>query len=184
MPALPLPPDPGVIYGRAAEVEQLTSRLDTPIDGAQALLLTGAGGTGKTYLLQEMQRALERRGAPFLPLYDFYHIDNFKPGAIEQAIAALDPPVFEPYHQQTRKLEASRQSGAQFEVEHRKLRASFVDCFNAYANTERERGRSVVLLFDSAEQAVDLSDRAAERLPGAASTGCAKRCPSLRTPWP
>lgn len=176
MAVMPLSPDPGQLYGRDQHIDYLRTLITQPIDTIQAVLLVGDGGTGKTYLVEDLIKALHIRQIRFLPIYDFYHIDNFKASAIEAAIirslerraedelAAQPASLFNAYIEQRNRVDQSRQSGTRFQAEQDKLRTAFVDCYNRFAAAEHASGRPVVLLFDTAEQAVDLSDKAANVL--------------------
>jgi AAA ATPase domain/Tetratricopeptide repeat len=165
------------LYGRAAELDQVTNILAHPTTTAQAIVLEGEGGTGKTSLLRRIEHYLREQRMAFLPLYDFYHIDNFKASSIETAIIeALDSisaeasDLFRPYARQREELEHARQSGDAFQQAQQGTRASFIDCYNQFAEHTRERGQPVVLLFDSVEQAVDLSDDAEAYMGGISAT--------------
>jgi hypothetical protein len=154
------------LYGRETELEQITREFARLTDRSVAIVLAGEGGTGKTSLLLRVEAYLRQASPPFLPLYDFYHIDNFKASSIEAAIVeALEtksagPSPFEPYARCRDALDHARQSGDAFREAQRRTRKAFIDCYNQFAAAERKRGRPVVLLFDSLEQAVDLSDQA------------------------
>lgn len=160
------PPRPGAIFGRERELRAINDRLDRPADPTCVLLILGAGGNGKTHLLTEVARGLAEAGRPFLPLYDFYHIENFKPGAIEAAIVrAFGGPgddEFAEYREALARLEQVRQRDENIAEAQHQLRERFVACYNARA--AREIGRPLVLLFDTVEQAVGLGDGAEQAL--------------------
>lgn len=150
------------IYGRDAELAQFETLIRAPTDAMRLLLIIGAGGTGKTYLLKAFEKRLQNHR--FLPLYDFYHVDNFTARSIETAIlGAVDKEenFCAEYDEKRKKLDSLRQGDASFEKAQNELRQAFIDCYNQVAELERQQGRPLVLLFDTAEQAVDLSDNAA-----------------------
>lgn len=178
MAVMPLSPDPGKLYGRDQQLGFLQALIAKPLDAVQAVLLVGEGGTGKTYLIQKLIETPDQSKLQlaYVPLYDFYHIDKFKASAIETAIISalaartgdkLEQPAlsyFGAYLEQRDRVDRSRQSGARFQTEQDKLRATFIVCFNTFAAAQRAVGRPVLLLFDTAEQAVDLNDGAAKVL--------------------
>ena len=161
------------LYGRTAELDQVIGVLAHTTAAAQAVVLEGEGGTGKTSLLHRIEEYLREQRMAFLPLYDFYHIDHFKASSIETAIVGALHSVseeasafFMPYAQRREELEHARQSGDAFRNAQEQIRASFINCYNQFAESVSERGRPVALLFDSVEQSVDLSDDAEARMGG------------------
>lgn len=170
MSQLPFTFDPENLFGREHELKQFAEAIAVPRERTLMLLMTGIGGSGKTYLLSRIEQLVRDAGLRYCPLYDFYHIENFKASSIERAIiAALDPSgsAFAPYFAKRAELDQLREGGADFAATQKQLRATFVACYNLIAAGEHEQGRAVVLLFDTAEQAVDLTDQAAEvMIPG------------------
>jgi hypothetical protein len=162
------------IYGRDEELRAITAHLDDQSGQTTVVLLIGDGGTGKTRLAQALTATLKSRSCIFSPLYDFYHVDNFRSSAIEGTIEGTIkrecvrpyPDAFAAYQAQREKLEHIRQSGSDFEAAQMKVREAFVECYNNVAALEQRAGRKVVLLFDTVEQAVSLTDDAEKRLKG------------------
>src|SRR5690349_13985265 len=108
---LPFSLDPERLFGRESELNQLSTAIQRPHENTFLLLMTGIGGSGKTYLLGRMERLLRKEGVRFCPLYDYYHIENFKASSIERAIiAALAPGqnAFAPYFAQRAELDRLR----------------------------------------------------------------------------
>lgn len=163
------------LFGRSAELSRLQS-LAAEAGPTEIACVLGAGGLGKTRLIEAFAATLARERHPFAPLIDFYHIDIFRASAIEQhitdALAQAAPghaALLEPYEQARDQLNRSRANGGEFEAAQRAVRASFISCYNALADAMAGTGRRVVLLFDTVEQAVILSDEA-DRLFGVAQT--------------
>lgn len=158
------------LFGRDELLRGLIDRIEQAERRSEVVLVAGDGGTGKTSLLQALERHLQNEGRPHLPLYDFYHIDYFRPSAIEEAIvAALSAAIpgaqgdFGDYAAARRALDRSRMTGTGFREAQVAARKAFVECYNKAAR-RLEAGRRIVLLFDTVEQAVSLSDRADEAL--------------------
>jgi len=170
MVQLPFSRDPERLFGREAELKRFTDAVSASREQTHMLLMTGIGGSGKTYLLTRMGQILKKSELPHCPLYDFYHIENFKASSIEGTIiAALDPELraFGPYLKQRKELDRLREGAADFAEAQKKLRAQFAVCYNMLAQAARGDNRPLVLLFDTAEQAVDLTDPAADvMIPG------------------
>jgi hypothetical protein len=133
--------------------------------------VVGAGGLGKTRLIEAFGQQLDDQGLPHGPIVDFYHVDSFRASAIEAGIvralkrsAPRHAALFEPYFAAVGDLERARNSGSGFPAAQRQLREAFVASYNAFAAEAASAGSRVVLLFDTVEQAVELSDETEERL--------------------
>lgn len=155
------------LHGREDEIQQIQTLLQQ--GGPACWILLGSGGAGKTRLLYEVQAQLPHDSQP--RIYDFYHIDNFKASQIEAHIIAtilaiLPDADFTNYWRKRVRLETARQSGTQFQRASNELREQFVLDYNAAAARVRALGRNVVLLFDTVEQAVNLTDPAESQLIG------------------
>ncbi|RRR73077.1 MAG: hypothetical protein EI684_09380 [Candidatus Viridilinea halotolerans] len=155
------------LFGRDPLLAQLRQLLDAQTQTSEVRLLEGDGGTGKTFILQALEDHL-RAAKPriFLPIYDFYHIDNFRASVIEEAISValqVEHPAladaFAAYDAARAELERSRITGDAFQQAQRKVRAAFVASYNR-AVAQLALPYRIVLLFDTLEQAVALSDGA------------------------
>ncbi len=169
----PLPPPRMGLYGRAEMLDTIDRYLDDSRDHSRVLVIQGDGGTGKTRLLEEIMRKLNDAQRPYLPIYDFYHIDNFRGSAIEMNIAhalerqpGTEDADFARYWQACQRLEQVRIAGAQIGQAQQAVRQAFRDCYNAVAAREQQQQRPIVLLFDTIEQAIGLYDVAEHRLHG------------------
>jgi hypothetical protein len=167
------------LFGRSSLLQHCQELIAHKIERTRLLLVQGVAGAGKTRLTEEIQDGLKGSLRRYLPLYDFYHIDRFKASSIEDAIiASLAEPgsqddqearkrvvtsAFKRYTNARKKMETARQSGQQFEQAQKKVRKSFVTCYNALVKTF---DLPMVLLFDTVEQAVNLADGAEDRLIG------------------
>lgn len=156
-----------VIFGRNADLAWL-EELATATPGASTLVcILGAGGLGKTRLIEAFATRLEQASLPFAPLIDFYHIDSFRAGVVEHVIAtalARTAPehahLLRPYLKARQRLERSRIGGQEFDQAQRAVRRSFITCYNQVAAALARAQRRMVLLFDTVEQAISLSDGA------------------------
>ncbi|MFV9503595.1 MAG: ATP-binding protein [Oscillochloridaceae bacterium umkhey_bin13] len=158
---------PARLYGRANEQARLRAQLAAPVTAQTSILLVqGGGGTGKTVLLEWFAEQLQHQQIPFLPIYDFYHIDNFRARAIEEAIIqalitthAHVEPVFAAYRTARDELDRARIPGSDFRLAQDDVREAFIYCYNR-AMRRLPPDQRMVLLFDTVEQAVALSDGA------------------------
>ncbi len=158
------------LFGRDGEIARLRQLLDTVTSESGLVLIEGDGGTGKTSLLKVFEADLRAANRPFLPSYDFYHIDNFRARVIEEtitrALLASRPELqaaFQPYHEARSVLERSRITGSGFQAAQQAVREAFVVSYNR-AIHRLDSPQRVVLLFDTVEQAVALSDGADQTL--------------------
>lgn len=163
-----LPRRSEVIFGREADLDFLAQRASATSATSELVCILGEGGLGKTRLIEAFAAYLDREGLPFAPLIDFYHVDNFRAGVIEETIAlglrARTPPRFwDGYMQARQRLEDARSGGQAFDEVQRAVREAFVEAYNQLAEALAGEGRRVVLLFDTVEQAISLSDGADRR---------------------
>ncbi|PDW02314.1 ATP-binding protein [Candidatus Viridilinea mediisalina] len=162
-----LPERSKTLFGRDPLLERLRQLLKAHTQVSEVILIEGPGGTGKTVMLQALESDL-RAAKPrvFLPIYDFYHIDNFRASAIEEAISValrVEHPeltdAFATYDAARADLARSRITGDAFQAAQRAVRAAFVASYN-HAVEQLALPYRIVLLFDTLEQAVVLSDGA------------------------
>jgi tetratricopeptide (TPR) repeat protein len=163
-----LPRRSEVIFGREDDLDSLAQRASATSATSELVCIIGEGGLGKTRLIEAFAAYLDREGLPFAPLIDFYHVDNFRAGVIEETIAlglrARTPPHFwDGYMQARQRLEDARSGGQAFDQAQRAVREAFVEAYNQLAEALAGEGRRVVLLFDTVEQAISLSDGADRR---------------------
>lgn len=166
------------LFGRG---EQLAGLMALVAAGPTRLVcVIGAGGLGKTRLIEAFGQQLDDQGLPHGPIVDFYHVDSFRASAIEAGIVAAlrrsaprHAALFEPYFAALGELERARNSGSGFPAAQRQLREAFVASYNAFAAATSRAGSRVVLLFDTVEQAIELSDETEERLGLARSSASA-----------
>ncbi|NJL54519.1 ATP-binding protein, partial [bacterium] len=160
---------PRKIYGNAKPEELKQKHIDGFSDERQIILILGEGGTGKTRRLRDLQTLLGKDNDRIVaPLYDFYHIENFKASSIEQAIIGVlrkrgaDDSNFEAYNAAEKALEAARDdTSVQFPEKQQAVRNAFVSDYNAFAAAQPKH---IVLIFDTVEQSVPLTDEAEEKL--------------------
>lgn len=164
--------DLAALPSRGVLRQQFVALLDHPVDHLMILSVVGPSGVGKSQVLTLLEAAVP---AELLCLhsYDFFFVDNFKPTALEDAVIgafeARRPGLkgrFETYYSRRDALSAARDSASGLISSQGSLRQAFVDAYNNVAEDERRAGRPLVLLFDSIEHAVELSDHAIQVLLG------------------
>lgn len=158
------------LFGRDADVAWLYERATAAPGASELVCITGPGGLGKTRVLETLGAKLESVGHPCTPIIDFYDIDTFRASIVEQVItsalvrsAPTHAHLLQPYLDARRRLEQARISGREFAQVQQEVRQSFIEAYNALADTLAAAQQRIVLLFDTVEQAVDLSDGAARR---------------------
>ena len=168
-------PSPTKIYGTATPEEIKQNHIDGFSGDRRIILIVGEGGTGKTRRLRDLQRLLQPDSNRIVaPLYDFYHIDNFKASSIEQTIIdvlrkqSADSDPFTKYNMARQALEAARDdTTVSFPEKQQAVRKAFIEDYNAFAAKQSQHAaqpQHIVLIFDTVEQSVPLTDEAEHRL--------------------
>jgi len=163
-------PSPPKIYGTAKPEEIKQNHIDGFSGDWRIILIVGEGGTGKTRRLRDLEKLLQSPDSNRIvaPLYDFYHIDNFKASSIEQTIIDVlrghgaDDTTFKAYNTARQALEAARDdTSVSFLDKQQEVRAAFIKDYNAFAAAQPQH---IVLIFDTVEQSVPLTDEAEHEL--------------------
>jgi len=166
-PERPLAERSAALFGRADVLAMLSALLRAPEGSSELVCVLGEGGVGKTRLLEALAAEAKTAQLLFVPITDFYHIDTFRASALEDGIlVALEQydnafaALLLPYREARARLDQSRQSGAEFEQAQLLVRGSFIECYDAVAARLAKKNCRILLLFDTVEQAVALSDGA------------------------
>ena len=142
------------IIGRRSELRLLKERLYSP-KGEDYVYIWGDGGSGKTRLLEALQRMVKEAGAEFVTsgIIDLYHTDTHSNSDVERLIVeGLDPGGrhFARYRDARYLFERMRERGAfpaQLEERRKELSHLFVDdCVKLAAHV-----RKIVICFDTVE---------------------------------
>jgi tetratricopeptide (TPR) repeat protein len=139
------------LIGRDAELRAIRRTIGANGDPTRILMLVGAGGIGKTRLLEEAQKFAKQQDARPV-IIDLYYSAQHSNSGIEAKIRSeLDPGSreFKTYHSLREEFQAMRQQQAPaglLEDMRSRLTEAFINDFNQLASKQR-----VLLAFDTTE---------------------------------
>ncbi len=144
------------LVGRQAVINRFEEILDRSIPGPQVIFLTGAGGIGKTRLLQQALEQARTRYTSCVAetILDLYHVALHTPlGLIQALVECLTPPIerFSGYLAASRAYNRARLSGNFVEIE--SLRQNVLQQFQKDLNQLSQKQR-IVLALDTIERVV------------------------------